>query len=171
MVLRPERFTEQAQQVMVNSQEIVRLYRHNQWDVEHLLLALLEQDALKQAFRPEFLNRIDETIVFDPLTQEQIEEIVGLMAAQVQERLAERQITFELTSDARHWLAQEGYDPTFGARPLRRAVQRYLENPMSKAVLGGEFQPGDHVMVDTGPDGLAFRKAPAAFAVAAGVAG
>jgi ATP-dependent Clp protease ATP-binding subunit ClpA len=156
---------------MVNSQEIVRRYRHNQWDVEHLLLALLEQDALKQAFRPEFLNRIDETIVFDPLTQEQIEEIVGLMAAQVQERLAERQITFELTSDARHWLAQEGYDPTFGARPLRRAVQRYLENPMSKAVLGGEFQPGDHVMVDTGPDGLAFRKAPAAFAVAAGVAG
>ena len=114
------------------------------------------QDALKRAFRPEFLNRIDEIIIFDPLTQDQIESIVGLMAAEVQKRLADRQITFELTPEARRWLAKEGFDPTFGARPLRRAVQRYLETPISKAILAGEFQVGDHIMIDSGPEGLTF---------------
>ena len=120
------------------------------------------QDALKKAFRPEFLNRIDEIIVFNPLTQEQIEQIVGLMAEEVQERLADRDITFELTLEARHWLAKEGFDPTFGARPLRRAIQRHLENPMSKAILAAEFQPGDHILVAGGPGGLSFSKAPLA---------
>ena len=115
------------------------------------------QEALKRAFRPEFLNRIDEIIIFDPLTQDQIESIVGLMAAEVQKRLADREITFELTPDARQWLSKEGFDPTFGARPLRRAVQRYLETPVSKAILAGEFQPGDHILVDSGPEGLTFR--------------
>ena len=125
------------------------------------------EDALKRAFRPEFLNRIDEIIIFDPLTQEQIESVVGLMAAEVQERLADREITFELTLEARKWLAKEGFDPTFGARPLRRAIQRYLENPISKAILAGEFQPGDHVMVDAGEHGLSFtRSQVAATAVA-----
>ena len=120
------------------------------------------QDALKKAFRPEFLNRIDEIIVFNPLTQEQIEQIVGLMAEEVQERLADRDITFELTLEARQWLAKEGFDPTFGARPLRRAIQRHLENPMSKAILAAEFQPGDHILVAGGPGGLSFSKAPLA---------
>ena len=114
------------------------------------------QGALKQAFRPEFLNRIDEIIIFDPLTQEQIESIVGLMAAEVQKRLTDREITFELTPEARHWLAKEGFDPTFGARPLRRAIQRHLETPVSKAILTGEFQSGDHILIDGGPEGLTF---------------
>ena len=114
------------------------------------------QDALKRAFRPEFLNRIDEIIIFDPLTQDQIEGIVGLMAVEVQKRLTDRDITFELTPEARQWLAKEGFDPTFGARPLRRAVQRYLETPVSKAILAGEFQPGDHILIDGGPQGLTF---------------
>jgi ATP-dependent Clp protease ATP-binding subunit ClpC len=117
------------------------------------------QDALKRAFRPEFLNRIDEVIVFSPLTQGQIERIVGLMTAEVEKRIADRGITFELTREARHWLAREGFDPTFGARPLRRAVQRHLETPLSRAVLAGEFQAGDHVLVDSGPQGLTFGKA------------
>ena len=117
------------------------------------------QDALKRTFRPEFLNRIDETIIFNPLTQEQIEQIVGLMVAEVQKRLVDRDITFELMPEARQWLAREGFDPTFGARPLRRAVQRHLENALSKAILAGEFQPGDRILVDSGPQGLIFTKA------------
>ena len=125
------------------------------------------QDALKRAFRPEFLNRIDEIIIFDPLTQEQIESIVGLMAAEVLQRLEDRQITFELDAGAVKWLAQEGFDPTYGARPIRRAVRRYLENPLSTAILTGEFKAGDHVYVEAGGDGLTFTKAAVASATAA----
>ena len=125
------------------------------------------EEALKKTFRPEFLNRVDETIIFDPLTQDQIEQIVDLMMGEVVKRLAERGVTAELTPAAREWLAGEGFDPTFGARPLRRALQRYVENPMSKAILAGEFPEGTHVVVDTGPDGLTFRKAEAPVQVGA----
>jgi len=114
--------------------------------------------ALKETFRPEFLNRIDETIIFHPLTQEQIVRVVGLMIKDVQGRLEERGITFELTADANLWLGREGYDPVYGARPLRRAVSRYLENPMSKGILSGEFTSGDHILVDTADDALALTK-------------
>ncbi len=117
--------------------------------------------ALKEAFRPEFLNRIDETIVFHPLTQEQIVRIVGLMTKDVQGRLEERGITFELTSDANLWLGKEGYDPVYGARPLRRAVTRFLENPLSKGILSGEFTSGDHVLVDAGTDCLVLTQVAA----------
>ena len=114
--------------------------------------------ALKEAFRPEFLNRIDETIVFHPLTQEEIARVVGLMIRDVRNRLAERGITFELTADANLWLGREGYDPVYGARPLRRAVTRFLENPMSKRILSGDFASGDHVLVDTASEGLELSK-------------
>ena len=110
--------------------------------------------ALKRAFRPEFLNRIDDTIVFHPLSQDQIIEIVKLMVVDVQRRLEDREITFELTPHAEMWLAKEGFDPQYGARPLRRAIQRQLENPLARMVLSGEVNPGNHVMVDAGPDGL-----------------
>jgi ATP-dependent Clp protease ATP-binding subunit ClpC len=116
-------------------------------------------DALKRAFRPEFLNRIDEIIIFRPLTREQIIQIVGLMVKDVQERLQERSITFELTPAASEWLAREGFDPVFGARPLRRAIQRHLENPLSKGILAGDFREGDHVIVDSSDSGLALTKA------------
>ena len=122
------------------------------------------QQALKQEFRPEFLNRIDEIIVFDPLTEEQIEQIVTLLTDEVQKRLDEREITFELTPAARQWLASEGFDPTFGARPLRRAVQKHLKNALSKAILAGQYQAGDHINVDRGDDGLVFTKATEATA-------
>ena len=115
-------------------------------------------EALKRAFRPEFLNRIDDTIIFHPLTKEQIVRVVGLMIKDVQDRVSERGITFELTGDASEWLAQEGFDPEFGARPLRRAIQRHLENPLSKGLLAGEFQEGDHVEVDAGDAGLVLTK-------------
>ena len=126
-------------------------------DEQHLRESV--EDALKRAFRPEFLNRIDEIIIFNALTQEQIELIVGLMVAEVRTRVEERNITFALAAGARQWLAKEGFDPAFGARPLRRAIQRHLENPLSKAILTGEFQHGDHILVDTNEQGLTFSKA------------
>ncbi len=111
-------------------------------------------DALKRSLRPEFLNRIDETIVFQPLTQEQIIQMVGLMVQDVQGRLKGKGITFDLTPDASRWLAAEGFDPEYGARPLRRAVQRHLENALSKRILTGELREGDHVVVDADSEGL-----------------
>ena len=119
-------------------------------------------DEVKRFFRPEFLNRIDDIIIFHPLTQEQIISIVDLMVKDVQGRLSDRGITFELTPGASRWLAEEGFDPVFGARPLRRAVQRNLENPLSKGILGGEFLPGDHVIGDLGDSGLTLAKAAVA---------
>ena len=115
-------------------------------------------DALRRAFRPELLNRIDEILVFHPLTQDQIVQIVGLMVKEVQSRLKDQEITFELTPEASRWLAKEGFDPVFGARPLRRAVQRHLENTLSKRILGGELHPGDHILVDAGEAGLVWSK-------------
>ena len=124
---------------------------------ESLRLRASIEDALKKAFRPEFLNRIDEIIIFDPLTHEQIQTIVNLMVKEVEARLSEHQVTISLTEAAREWLAREGFDPVFGARPLRRAIQRQVENPLAKKILGGEFAPGDHVLVDAGEGGLTFE--------------
>ena len=119
-------------------------------------------EALKRAFRPEFLNRIDDTIIFNPLTRKQIVQVVDLMAGDVQKRLQDRGITFELTPEASAWLAQEGFDPVYGARPLRRAVQRHLENALSHGILSGEFQEGDHVQVDAANGRLTLGKSVAA---------
>ena len=122
------------------------------------------EGALKQTFRPEFLNRLDESVIFDPLTREQIAQIVGLLLKQVEHRLEEQQIGIELTEAARDWLAQEGFDPVFGARPLRRAIQRYVENALSNRILAGEVQHGAHVLVDVASDGksLTFHQAEVA---------
>jgi ATP-dependent Clp protease ATP-binding subunit ClpC len=106
------------------------------------------EKALKGAFRPEFLNRIDEIIMFSPLTIEQMEEIVVLQMKEVQDRLNEYNITVQLTDAARKWLAKEGYDSAFGARPLRRAIQKYVESPLSVELLGGKFKDGATVNVD-----------------------
>jgi ATP-dependent Clp protease ATP-binding subunit ClpC len=116
------------------------------------------EDALKKTFRPEFLNRVDETIIFDALTQEQIRQIVHLRVRDVEARLAGHKVTISLTDPAREWLAREGFDPVYGARPLRRTVQRYVEDPMSRRLLAGEFAEGDHVVVDADESGLTFAK-------------
>ncbi|HLE77373.1 MAG TPA: ATP-dependent chaperone ClpB [bacterium] len=105
-------------------------------------------DALRQTFRPEFLNRIDETIVFHPLTGKQLEAIVGLQLAQLKERLAGSKITLDVTAAAQAYLAREGYNPDFGARPLRRLIQREVENRLAKAVLAGELREGSTASVD-----------------------
>ena len=116
------------------------------------------EDALKKTFRPEFLNRIDEITIFDQLTDEQILQIVDLRVKDVQGQLKEHEVTISLTDSAKEWLAKEGFDPIFGARPLRRAVQRYVENPLSKRILSGEFVRGDHVVIDAGQEELTFDK-------------
>ena len=128
-------------------------------------------DALKRVFRPEFLNRIDETIVFDPLTEEQTRQIVDIIVAEVSARLSEHGVTIDLTAAARDWLASEGFDRIYGARPLRRVVQRSIENPLSRLILGGEFTLGDHIIADvnTEDDGLSFNKVEVAEPVLAAV--
>lgn len=106
------------------------------------------EKALKATFRPEFLNRIDEIIIFSPLTREQMVKIVDLQMKEVEERLQEHGITVELTDPAREWLANEGYDPNFGARPLKRTLQKYIESPLSINILANEFKKGDKVLID-----------------------
>jgi ATP-dependent Clp protease ATP-binding subunit ClpC len=107
----------------------------------------IERD-LKQTFRPEFLNRVDEVIIFHGLTQEHVRQIVDLQMKEIAGRLAEHGLKIELTEAARGWLASEGYDPQFGARPVRRTLERHVENPLSKRLLAGEFTDGDTVVVD-----------------------
>ena len=117
---------------------------------------------VKKTFRPEFINRIDEIIVFHQLTEEQLRSIVDLMVNDLKARLAERKLEVELTPEAKSWLANTGYDPVFGARPLRRAIERYVENPLSTRLLKGEFKPGDTVTIDLKDESLTFTTGAAA---------
>lgn len=109
-------------------------------------------NQLKRLFRPEFLNRIDETIVFDVLTEEQVEEIVKLLMQEISKRMEELGFSVELSDEAAEHLAEVGYDPNYGARPLRRLLQRRVENELSKRLLQGDFQTGDHVVIEYDPD-------------------
>ena len=110
-------------------------------------------EALRANFRPEFLNRIDETVIFKPLTRDQIGEIVEIQLEIVRKRLAERDIDLMLTDNARTWLANRGYDPVFGARPLKRVIQKHLLDPLAMQILNGELRDGERVVVDLGPNG------------------
>ena len=111
---------------------------------------------VKKTFRPEFINRIDEIIVFHELTEEQLRSIVDLLVKDLQKRLADRKLGVELTEEAKSWLAKEGYDPLYGARPLRRAIERYVENPLSTKLLRGEYSSGDTIIVDLSDNTLTF---------------
>ncbi len=111
-----------------------------------LRVQLLE--LLKQTIRPEFLNRIDEIILFKPLTLSEIQQIVDLQLTAVQKLVAAKDITIEFTKDLREWLAQAGFDPSFGARPLKRTIQKHVVNRLSEKILAGEITPGDHVEAD-----------------------
>ncbi len=128
--------------------------------------------ALRQTFRPEFLNRVDDVVVFRPLGREQIVRIVDLQLAHLEKLLADRKLTLEVTPEAKQLLAEEGYDPAFGARPLKRAIQRLVQNPLAMAVLEGKFADGDLVVVTLGPDGsIVFQRGhPVASAAATGTA-
>jgi ATP-dependent Clp protease ATP-binding subunit ClpC len=105
---------------------------------------------LKKVFRPEFLNRIDEVVVFHKLTREEIKTIVELLLRRIRESLAERELQLELAEDAKDLLVEKGWDPSMGARPLRRAIQRYIEDPLADFVLRAELTPGATVMVERG---------------------
>jgi len=119
-------------------------------------------DELKRTFRPEFLNRIDEIIVFHALTEKELGQIVDLMLRRLEARLKENQLGLEVSEAARAKLVKEGLDPVFGARPLRRAIQRLVEDPLSEEMLKGTFAPGDKVLVDVDDEGkMVFRKASA----------
>jgi ATP-dependent Clp protease ATP-binding subunit ClpC len=113
---------------------------------------------LKRHFRPEFLNRLDEVIVFHPLSREEIKQIIGLMLEEEKKLLREKEVELEVTADARDLIAKEGYDPDFGARPLRRAIQKLIENPLSEEILQGKFQHGDTVVVDIDNGHITFRR-------------
>jgi len=114
------------------------------------------ESALKRTFRPELLNRIDDVMIFHPLTEEHLKSIVDLLIHEVEKRLAERKIKLEVNEEAKAWLVQKGYDPVYGARPLRRAIQRYVENPISTKILQGEFREGDTIAISLQEDNLSF---------------
>ena len=113
---------------------------------------------LRNHFRPEFLNRVDEVVVFHPLSRKDLDRIVDLQLGRLDQLLAERRLTLRLTPEARELLADRGYDPVFGARPLKRAIQRYLQNPMAMTVLEGGYHEGDTIVADRDGDHLVFRR-------------
>jgi ATP-dependent Clp protease ATP-binding subunit ClpB len=137
----------------IGSQQIQELKSKNaeEWEVEAAV-----RDMLKQFFRPEFLNRIDETIVFHPLSKDQLTKIVDVQLNHLRKRLAQRGIKLEITDRAKKLLADEGYDPNYGARPLKRVIQHRLENPIASQILRGEYAEGDTIHVDVDPAGHEF---------------
>ena len=112
-------------------------------------------------FRPEFINRIDELVVFHPLDQEQIKKIAEIQINRLSKRLAEREYGLALTTEAMDYLAATGYDPVYGARPLKRAIQQYIENPLAQEILAGKFAPGDTITVDCKKEKLLFSRSAA----------
>ena len=114
---------------------------------------------LQNHFQPEFLNRIDETVVFHPLTRDQLTEVVDFQLSRVSKLLGDKGYYLEVSQAAKEFLAEEGYDPAFGARPLKRAIQRELQDQLALKILGGEFRKGDVIGVDRGKDRLVFSKA------------
>jgi ATP-dependent Clp protease ATP-binding subunit ClpB len=111
-------------------------------------------DAVRAHFRPEFLNRLDETIIFDRLGRSDMGGIVEIQLAKLARRLSGRKIVLDLDDAAKLWLAEEGYDPVFGARPLKRVLQRALQDPLAEMLLAGDLLEGDRIVVSAGPDGL-----------------
>ena len=102
---------------------------------------------LRRSFRPEFLNRVDDIVIFHPLGRNEIDTIVDLQLGRLRKLLRDRDLDLELTPEARTWLGDRGYDPQYGARPLKRALMRYVQDPLSKRLLAGEFKPGDTILI------------------------
>jgi len=115
-------------------------------------------NIVRASFRPEFLNRVDEIVVFHRLTAKDLERIVEIQMVHLKDRLATRRIGLELTKEARTWLAEHGYDPTYGARPLKRLIQKQIGDRLALDILEGRFREGDTIQVDVGKDGLTFSK-------------
>jgi ATP-dependent Clp protease ATP-binding subunit ClpB len=133
------------------------------WILEHAggdwaLVETQVTSALRQQFKPEFLNRVDDIVIFRPLGEAQIGHIVELQLARTAKLLADRKITLELTPEAKAFVAHEGYEPAFGARPLKRAIQRLVQNPLALELLEGKFHDGDHIRATVQGDALAFER-------------
>ncbi|HOW18626.1 MAG TPA: AAA family ATPase, partial [Phycisphaerae bacterium] len=139
----------------IGSQHIQRLSETGGQDVE---IELQVKEELKRHFRPEFLNRIDETIIFHRLTRQDLERIVEIQLRYLQKRLADRKIRIELTDAAKKKLAIDGYDPVFGARPLKRLIQQEIENPLARRILSGEFAEGDTIRIDAAGEVFTFAR-------------
>jgi ATP-dependent Clp protease ATP-binding subunit ClpB len=116
-------------------------------------------EDVRRAFRPEFLNRLDEILIFNRLSREQMAGIVTIQLKSLEKRLAERHITLQLDDSAHQWLANEGYDPLYGARPLKRVIQRTLQNPLAEKLLAGSIKDGDTIEVSASDLGLYFKPA------------
>jgi ATP-dependent Clp protease ATP-binding subunit ClpB len=127
-------------------------------EYERMKLTVL--DEMRRHFRPEFLNRVDEIIVFHALSQEHLKQIVEIQLERLRARLADRHITLQLTDGARTNLVRTGYDPAYGARPLKRAIQKKVETPLGRLLLRGEVRDGQSILVDTDPDGDTLRFLP-----------
>jgi ATP-dependent Clp protease ATP-binding subunit ClpB len=121
-------------------------------------------ELMRQHFKPEFLNRVDDIIVFHPLDAEILKQIVTIQVGHVQKRLADKKIEIELTDQAKQLMAEEGFDPVYGARPLKRVIQRDVLNPLASRILSGEIREGSHVLVDRSDSGLVFRASSAGVA-------
>jgi ATP-dependent Clp protease ATP-binding subunit ClpB len=135
----------------------------SQWILEHAgadwaIVETQVTQALRGHFKPEFLNRVDDVIIFHPLGEREIEHIVELQLKRMERLLSEKKLTLEVSAEAKQLLARDGYDPAFGARPLKRAIQRLLQNPLAMAVLEGRFADGDTVLVTARGEELAFAK-------------
>jgi len=126
----------------------------NPEDLEHRMM-----DALRLHFKPEFLNRVDDIIIFHALSEEHLQSIVDIQLSYLKNRLREHHYEIDVAKGAKAWIADVGYDPTYGARPLKRAIQRYIENPLALKILEGTFKEGDKILVDMDENGhISFRK-------------
>jgi ATP-dependent Clp protease ATP-binding subunit ClpB len=114
--------------------------------------------ALRATFKPEFLNRVDDIIMFHKLGPDELRLIVDIQLERFKKLLADRQLTLELSPEAIALLCERGYDPAYGARPLKRAIQRYLQDPLARAIIGGEFKAGDHILGQREGDQIVFKK-------------
>jgi len=147
----------------VGSQYIMDVSGHTEGDETSTVYAEMRKlvtEAMRSHFRPEFLNRIDEFVIFHALRKEELRKIVKLQMARVQERLQERKISLKLSDAAIDFITEVGYEPMYGARPLKRAIQREIENPVSRSILKGDFSDGDVIFVDADGDRLSFNKVP-----------
>lgn len=129
-------------------------------EATHETMKSMVTTELKKVFNPEFLNRVDEIVVFHALGRKEMEQIVEILLAEFHTRLADKKLTLTLTEAGKELMIKEGFDPSFGARPLRRVIQRLLENPLSEEILAGKFKEGDTIEVDRVEDGLTFRLRP-----------
>ena len=116
------------------------------------------QAALEQGFKPEFLNRVDEIVIFNNLTRADLSRIVEIQLGNLRRLLADRKIDLRLSEAAKDWLANTGYDPVYGARPLKRTLQRYVQDPLALKILSGEFKEGDQIVVEADHEGLYFER-------------